>query len=222
MIYIMNTKTFDKIFSKEDPKKIEKTQFIIASKRIRKSKEEDSVIFMRNLVPPDMLLADANSFIYFAGEKSATDFFEKEYKKHLDKFRLTLAIIIKGVVEENLTEMFMCTYKEWNIGYMRVLAEYIEEEFHYPVIDYRKYKLKKKLPRVLDFSREEVISICNKVIRKEMKKQRKEKMKTKEGTLEIIRNMSKDEMRRELKRLNLYSPELDKQTMRELLEDFLV
>jgi len=214
MIYIMNTKTFKKIFAKEDPKKIEKTQFIIVSGRIRKSDEEDNVIFYKKLMPSDMLLADYRNEI-------DPDFFKNAYKKQLDKNRMMLSIIIKGVIEESYTVVFLCTYTEWQLRYLQILADYIMEEFNYPIIDYKKYKLKKKLPKI-DFNPEYVIEACNSVIKKCEKQRTKSLMKTKRGRKTLLDNMSEDDMKRQLKKMGLYTSGLDKHTMKGLLKEFFV
>lgn len=215
MIYTMNTKTFMKVFSKEDPKKIEKTQFVIISKRIRKNYDEKSVILCRDLFPPDILLAD-----YRIGLDP--DFFEKEYKKYLDKHKLTLAVIIKGVIEERIPVIFLCTYKEWGLKYMKVLSKYVKEEFGYPLVDYKKYKLKKEVPTMRELNLEACIERCNEVIESETKRKHKELMKTPSGRKELVVNMSTEEMKKTLKKMNIYSAGLDRHTMKELLYEFFV
>ena len=83
-----------------------------------------------------MLLADYRT-------EFVEGYFENEYKKYLDKNKLTLAIIIKGVIEEKYTVVFLSTLNEWKVGYMQILSDYISDEFGYPIIDYKKYKTKK-------------------------------------------------------------------------------
>ena len=216
MIYTMNTKTFMKIFSHEDPKRIEKTQFVVISKRIRKTAEEDNVIFCPKLFPSDMLLADRRSTF-------DEGFFEREYRQSLDEDRLTLAIIIKGVIEEKYTVVFLSTLKEWQIGYMQILSDYIEEEFGYPIIDYKKYKLNKELPHIVkNFDERIALDRCNEIIKEEEHKKRKRMMKTKEGRRELVKNMSTEEMKKQLKKMNLYANGLDRHSMKELLMEFFV
>lgn len=216
MIYSMNTKTFIKIFSNEDPKRIEKTQFVVVSKRIRKTIEEGNVIFCSKLFPSDMLLAD-----YRTGTEEG--YFEKEYKKFLRKNRLTLAIIIKGVIEEKYTVVLLSTLNEWKVGYMQILSDFILEEFGYPVIDYKKFKVKKQYPKALaNFNERVVLDRCNEIISEEETAKRKNLMKTRSGRAELVKNMSTEEMKKQLKKMNLYSSGLDRHTMRELLEEFFI
>lgn len=216
MLYKMNTKTFMKIFAHEDPKLIEKTQFLTVSKRIRKTSEEPNVIFLPKLFPSDMLLAD-HRCTFNEG------YFEEMYKKELKKNKLFLAIIIKGIIEEKYTTVLLCTYKEWQIGYMQVLADYIMETFGYPVIDYKKFKKHKKVPKELrDLDERAIIDRCNEIIEHEERKRKKELMKTPKGRLKILESMNKEDMIHQLKKMNLYTKGMDKATMKEFLMDFFV
>lgn len=216
MIYTMNTKTFIKIFSHEDPKQIEKAQYVVISKRIRKTTEEPNVIFCPKLVPSDMLLADYRT-------EFVEGYFEDEYKKYLDKNKLTLAIIIKGVIEEKYTVVFLSTLNEWKVGYMQIISKYISEEFGYPIINYKKYKLKKQLPiSVKNLDERAVLDRCNEIIKEEENKKRNKLLKTKDGRLELVKSMSTEEMKKQLKKMNLYSNGLDRHTMKELLIEFFV
>ncbi len=215
MIYTMNTKTFIKIFSKEDPKRIEKTQFVVISKRIRKTVEDPNVIFCSKLFPSDMLLAD-----YRIGIEG---YFQEKYKEEIEKSKLTLAVIIKGAIEERMPIVFLCTLREWKVGYMKILAEYIMEEFGYPIVNYKKYKIKKELPKeIKQLNERAIIDRCDEVIKQEEKKRKKKLMKTRSGRLELLKSMSTEEMKAQLKKMALYSNGLDKHTMKELLMEFFV
>lgn len=215
MIYTMNTKTFDKIFARESVEKIERSSFLVISKRIRKSEEMDAVIFAKKLFPSDYLLAD-----YRAGKDPL--YFKEKYWEQLDDSKLTLAIAVKNTIEEKVPLICICTKREWSLGFMKLFAEYIEDRFEYPVIDYKKYKLKKIQISEIPYSPENTRKICNQVIKEEQKRKQKEKESTMEGRYELVTGMSKDEMRLMLKRINLYTPGLTKSEMRELLEDFFV
>ena len=216
MLYAMNTKTFKNIFSKESVKNIERTQFLVISKRITKSEENDSVIFARNLFPKERIIVDYRS--------SDPKYFESEYRKQLDGERLYLALIIKGILEENFPVMILCTYTEWKLGWVKFLIRYIDDEFLYPVIDYKKYKTKKEIPNVeFDHTRmTAVLERCDEIIKEEMKKQRKEKERTKEGRSKLLSEMSADDMKKKLKKMNLYSSDMTRPEMKELLKVFYV
>ena len=211
----MNTKTFDKIFAREDIKKISRTNFIIVSNRIRKSEEMDAVITAKKLFPSSYLLADSR-----AGYDPL--YFKEKYWEQLDDYKLSLAIIVKNAIDEKIPIIFICTKREWSLGFMTLLSEYIEDKFEYPVIDYKKYKLKKISISDIPYSPENTKKICNKVIKEEQKRKQSEKEKTPMGRKELVNSMSKDEMRMMLKRYNLYVPGLTKSEMKDLLEEFYV
>ena len=213
-MWTMNTKTFMTMFVKvEQPKKVLRAQYVIVSSRIRRNGTDGNVVTMSKLFPNPMLLSD------YRIDLDPT-FFKREYEKQLDTQKHILAVLVSSSIELGEPVMFLCTLKEWKMGYMKILAEYIEREFHYPVINYKKYK---KHPWKVDPPDINAISeICESVIAKKRKAVKKHKMKTVEGRRELVEGMSKDEMAAELKRLNLYYKGLSKSEMRELLELFFV
>lgn len=212
-IYYMNGKTFQTTFLNENPSAILKTQFILVSSRIRKNGKHQNVIGGAMFIPSGRILADYRNEL-------DPNFFEQNYRDQLESQRLALAVIIKGVVEENYTVVFLCSYKEWRMKYLKILAKYINDTFHYPVYDYKKYK-EGKITTV-NYDRDDVISLCNHIIEEERREQRKRDMKTKSGRQNIVDNMSKDEMIDELKSMSLYAKGMSKREMREMLELFFV
>lgn len=213
-MWIMNTKTFATMFAKvEQPKKVLKAQYIIVSTRIRKSGTDGNVVSMSKLFPNPVMMSD------YRIDLDPT-FFSREYEAQLDKQKHLLAILVSSAMEIGEPIIFLCTPKEWKLGYLKIMAEYVNREFCYPVIDYKKYK---KHPwRVNPPDITLVSNFCESVIKKKRKAVRKQKMQTKEGRRELVDAMSKDEMAVELKRLNLYYKDLTKSEMRELLELFFV
>lgn len=219
MIYAMNTKTFYKVFTKENYNSIARTQFLVVSRRITKTEEIDEVVFARKLYPPNMLLADFMS--------NDPDYFKKEYIDYLDKeCKMYLAVLVKGVIEYKYPIMMICTRKEWKVGYMQILMEYIKDTFGYPVVDYKEYKTKKKLPSIFVSGDEDVftrISVkCSNIITSEERRRLAEMEKTRSGREMIVENMSTIEMIKKLKKMGLYAQSLDTKTMKSLLRDFYV
>ena len=209
----MNGKTFQKTFLNEHPSAILKTQFILVSSRIRKNGKHENVISCNQLLPDKRILADYRNEL-------DPNYFIKEYRKQLERNKLLLAILIKGVLEENFTIVFLCSELEWKLKYMRELAEYVEETFQYPLYDYKKYKEGKQA--IIPFDSDYVLKTCDKIIENERKEQRRKDMKTSAGRQNIVDNMSKDEMIDELKRMHLYAKDMTKKEMREMLELFFV
>lgn len=215
-IYYMNGKTFQDIFLKENPNKILRTQFVIVSSRIRRSRDSDRrniLSFTKQLMPSDMLLSDYRIDI-------DQDFFKDQYCKQLNENKSLLAVVVKGVIEENYTVVFLCSRNEWKLKYLKYLANYIWNEFGFPMYDYKKYKEGKE--KAIQYNRDYAISVCNKVIAKSTKKKRKKLLSTRKGREELVANMSKDEMRMELKKMELYTQGMNKHEMKEMLELFFV
>lgn len=212
----MNGKTFQEIFLKENPNKILRTQFVLVSSRIRRSRDSDRrniLSFSKQLLPSDMLLSDYRIDI-------DPNYFRDQYCKQLDKEKALLSIIIKGVIEENYTVVFLCSKNEWKLKYLKYLANYIWNEFNYPMYDYKKYKEGKET--AVQYNREYALAICNKCIVKNQKRKRKKMLSTRQGRAELVQSMSKDEMRAELKRMELYTQGMSKPEMKEMLELFFV
>ena len=212
-IYYMNGKTFQKTFLNENPSAILKTQFILVSSRIRKNGKHENVMSCNQLLPDKRIMADYRNEL-------DPDYFIKEYRKQLDRHKLLLAIIIKGVIEENFTIVFLCSELEWKLKYMKELVSFVEEQFQYPIYDYKKYKEGKQ--SIVPFDSDYVVRTCNKIIEHERKEQRRKDMKTPAGRQNIVDNMAKDEMIDELKKMHLYVKGMTKKEMREMLELFFV
>lgn len=212
-IYYMNGKTFQKTFLNENPSAILKTQFVLVSSRIRKTGKHENVISCNQLLPDKRIMADYRNEL-------DPEFFKKEYRKQLEHNKVLLAIIIKGVLEENFTVVFLCTELEWKIKYMKELVKYVEETFQYPMYDYKKYKEGRQ--SIVPYDSDYVLKKCDKIIEKSRKDQYKEDLKTYTGRQNIVNNMSKDEMIDQLKRMHLYAKGMTKKEMREMLELFFV
>lgn len=212
-IYYMNGRTFQKTFLNENPSAILKTQFVLVSSRIRKTGKHENVISCGQLLPDKRILADYRNDL-------DPEFFIKEYRKQLDKNKTLLAIIIKGVLEENFTVVFLCTELEWKLKYMKELAKYVEETFQYTMYDYKKYKEGKQ--SIIPYDSDYVLRRCDKIIEKSRKEQRRKDMKTYTGRQNIVNSMSKDEMIDQLKHMHLYAKGMTKKEMREMLELFFV
>ena len=215
-IYIMNGKTFKKTFLKENPKKILDAQYVLVSSRIRRngSSERRNIINMsKQLMPSDCILADWRM-------DSDEYYFQDQYSKQVKGNLALLAIIVKGVIEEKYTVVFLCSKNEWKLKYLQFIANAIENYFGYPVYNYK--KLKEGKIKSKSYNKDFVISQCDKYIAKERKKRRKKLMSTKRGRKTLVNDMSKDEMIRELKRLGLYTSDMTKKEMKDLLDYFFV
>lgn len=221
-MYILNSRTFFETFLKEKPDKILKAQYVIVSSRIRKSKKYDNIISGSNILYPDQNIL---SHTYKSSKMSDLcdddDEFKNSYINQLKESRAFLATLIKGSIEEQYKIIFICSRNEWkNFKYLQILAEFIWDEFGYPVYDYK--KIKNRSQTIIAFNTEEVIRHCNKVLKKASDKKIKEMSSTVDGRIKMVKQMSKDEMKEKLKAMHLYTGNMSKSEMIEMLELFFV
>ncbi len=213
-MWSMNTKTFVKIYAEvEEPKKILKAQYVIISSRIRKTGIDPNVISMSKLFPNPVMMSDYRMDL-------DPGYFTTQYERQLDSQKHLLALLVSSALDLGEPIIFLCTPKEWKLGYMKIIASYIEREFQYNMIDYKKYKKHPWKMEPPDINH--VVDLCTKAIREKQEETWEEKMRTPEGRMDLVKGMSKSEMANELKRLHLYYKDLRKSEMRELLELFFV
>ena len=110
------------------------------------------------------------------------------------------------VADENT--VFLCSPKEMNCGYMKMIAEAMEDLFHFPVCKYpeeRAFDLEDVLTRVLYY-------------KKEIEKLRIKKMSRVE-IRRYIDKLTKKKLKKELKRRKLDYEGLDYEERKALLEE---
>ena len=207
-LYIMDGKTFQKVFAKkEDPDKILKSKFLIVSSRIRNlDKFRKNVIKANHILLPDNRL-QADLGIY------DNSFFEREYRKTLRSAKGFLSSLVYNSLIKNKTIILLCSENEWTgLGHLQLIAQYIEDEFHYPVYNYRKYKKGKE--KIRSFDRDEVIQLCLKQQKEDRITYVDKKMRTDSGKKELLKELSTKEMKRMLINSDLYVKGMGKKQMK--------
>lgn len=215
-IYYMNSKTFFKIFLKEDPEKILKSQYVIVSESIKRgdSYKKQVIVATKFLYPTDDALAS------FGLSESHYEFKER-YRYQLNTYGQTLlATLVKSVLEENYTIILLCTKRDDRFGFMKMIAEWVEEYLSFPIYDYKAYKEGKEKMR--EYNPSTTLKLCNKVIENASKENKKKKMKSSRGRKELLSQMTKKEKKKMLKKMNLYTPSMTKKEIDEMLETFFV
>ena len=153
MLYYMDSKVFFKVFlNNESDKDILDCQYVLISYRIRAGNSRKNVIAYNGLFPGTDVLC------YSENEEE----FREMYYKQIKILKSSLAILIKGSIEEKYNIIFMCSHKESKMGYLDVLADYIYEKFGYPVYNYLDYVNCKC--ELVDFDKKKVLKKCNKYI----------------------------------------------------------
>lgn len=210
----MNGKTFLKEYINENPRRVLKTQFVIVSSTIRKTgKYEDQVINMNSLMYPSMEL------IYDHDDYKNNSDYQYGYFSQLDECKPSFATLIKYAIEENGTIVFLCGHSERKYYYLNLIQKYVMEVFDFPIYDYKKFKDGKI--KIKKYNIDNVIDKCNEVLKSAAESQKENEMRTKRGRDNIILNMRKDDMKKELKKRDLYVKGMSKSEMIDMLQTFM-
>lgn len=212
-ILYMDSKTFLKKYIKENkPKVVLDTQYAIVSSTIRKSGRHENVISASQLFPGNRMLSD------YITTGDAVEF-KYSYFNQLEDNKPLLAVLIKGAIEEEYNIVFMCSNKEkkrWK--YLKLLSEFVEQEFNYPMI---KYEDKDSLSGV-KFNKDKTMDKVHKVLKAAKKDKKRKQLQSVRGREKILSKMSKDEMKKELKKMNLYYKGMTKEEMLDTMDLFFV
>ena len=197
MIIMMDSKTFfDHYLVDEDKEVIENANYVIASARIKSHGQRDNIITAHQSLFPhsEVFNCEAESDMKVA------------YFKQLEEYAAAfLAAIIKTVVTKNVLVIIINTKKEnRTISYLEWLQEYIYQKFRYPTYFYDAYCEGAKIEK---YKPEKVVKMCDKILEKESKKQEKQMAKTQEGKEKLLdkaREMKKSDLKKLLKKRDIY------------------
>ena len=209
-IFFMSGKPFINEYLDENPNKILRTQFVIVSSIIRKTGKYEKQIINANhaLYPPQELLLDYDDY-------KKNEEYHAKYKEFLKDSNPLLATLIKYAIEEDSLIVFLCSEKEKKYHYLKLIHDYILEEFGYEIYDYKKLKSGKL--KIKKCNESEVLEKCKKVIKKAKKHQKENMLSTEHGRETYFGNMSKKKVIKKLKKNNLYDETMSSSDMRELL-----
>lgn len=213
-IFIMDGKTFQKVFAKkEDPDKILKARYIIVSSRIRTMESEFDNVQKANtiLFPTKEILSDSRS--------ADRDYFDRVYKRQLKKAKTFFSNIVFNAIKKKKTFIFLCSETEWNIGYLRDIADYIEKQFHYPVYNYLRYKKGKE--KIRQFDPDTVLRKCKKQQEVEKNRELHLAIRSKKDQKQMLKKLSGKEMKRILQNIDAYVDDMTKKQMKWMIKNYL-
>lgn len=212
-IYYMNSKTFLKEFIKLDAKQVLNTQYVVISNSIKRNGDFKNVITGNSLYPSGQLLCRLE-------EEDDREEFEEEYLEELSNNDPFFATLIKYAIEQKYTIVFLCSkFEDKKLGYLDIIAKYVKKRFGYPIY---KYDVVKKDKKKIEYNKEKTLKKCNKVLNDAKEAQLMRKMRTVQGRREILAEMTKDDMKKELKRRGLYYKNMTKHEMKDTLKAFFV
>ena len=206
MIYFLDTKTLVETFTKEHTRKeILDTEFVVVSTRIQSKKEKN--VFNSELYQEKLIFS-------LDGDDSNRDY-EIVKRGLMDNERVVKFLIklMTFVLVEKRTVVLLCSPNEMKTGYLRLVAKVIENTFSYPVIDYKK-------------EREKTFYYDPVVVAKKIKAIEKyllaHLLEDESNRKEAVKLMTKKEMKKELKKLDLYHKDMTKSDMKDMLQTFFV
>ena len=213
MLFWMTSKTFRDVFViNEEDNDILETQYVVVSTRIIPKGKNENIINARNLLFPDPNVAMALD----------DDEFRYRYIKQLESQNAFFATLIRGSIDEKYNIVFICTKSENKMKYLKYLSEYIYMTFGYPCYEYKNYA--NGATPLIKYNKDKVLNICDKSLVKAQENDRKNKLKTKAGRKEIMKDykhLNKKYLKEILVERNLYSPNMSKKDMLEMIEVFM-
>lgn len=157
VILRMDSEKFISEFLKEfDPNKF---NFILVSENITSEQRYKNVMVMRKLMPPPDIAA---MYINDGFGKS----YQKKYLEYLKKDDVNglVAIIVKAALN-GLNIVLLCSKSENEFKYLKMLCEFIEEEYKLKTYSYKKFK--KDPQKALKIkNRDEVVEVLMKKLEK--------------------------------------------------------
>ena len=207
MIYYLDTKTLMEEFTDEhSPSEILDCEFVIVSTRINARDKEENVI--KSKLYSEKLIFALDSDDHYENFHMVKD----EILKSPSKIYLIIKMVTYALINKK-TIVLLCSKNEMKTGYLRLVAEVTEKLFEYPVIDYKK-------------DREKTFYYDPVVVAKKIKKIENEVtkrlLKDQDNRERALKLMSKKDMKKELKKIGLYSKDMDKSDMKDMLKTFFV
>ena len=203
MLFYMNGKTFLQTYlDREEDWRILDAFYVIMSDSIRVS---DKTKYNTIMYAPKYFYP--MSEVLFASEWEE---YKTAYKYQLKDAKSFLATLIHGSLTKGYNIIFLYSEKERKEKYPKVLAQYIMEEFKYPVYDYLKY-IKGKC-KICEYDPDEVFHIVKPIV-DELEKMERESPDYKIAVREKIKKWPKKKLKKKLEEFVYYVEKESKQEM---------
>ena len=211
-MFYMDSKTFRDLFlNHEKDKDILDAQYVLVSTRIRQRDHQENVIKATPLIPDSRVCS------------STTDEdFKERYYEQLEGEKTLLATLILGSIEEGYNIIFLCSKSEGKMKHLKYISNYAYLEFGYPIYNYKLYA--SGASELIEYNKDKVIKKCRKLIKIAKNNQYEKNLGSEQGRKRIIKELKKrkkSDLKKELKKRNLYSEGMSRKDMIETMEDFL-
>lgn len=210
----MNGKTFLSTYINEDPKKVLDTQYVLVSSMIRKSgRYENQVVNAATaLYPSERLIIDYSDYT----DPDYCNQYMEQLKRDAKPF---LASLISYVLDNDATVVFLCSEKEWKRRYLKLIRKFVKEEFGFHIYDYKKVKSGKE--KTVEIDESAVYDRCQHILKKAQKEQKERMLSSNKGREKYFKELSKSDLKKELKKRGVYIEGMDKSEMIETLDAFM-
>ena len=213
MMVWMTSKDLQNVFLKnERDKDILNAQYVICSLRIRKREEQDNIISAQSILFPAPDVCSALT----------EEDMRERYMNQLMPAKAFLATLIKGSIEEKYNIIFLCTKNEGKMKFLRYLSEFMYIEFGYPVYEYKKYA--NGSIALIKYNKKKVLKKCDKLLDDAKRKQYLIDRTTEAGRKRILKDykkMKKSDLKKNLKKRNLYYKGMSKSEMIDMIDAFM-
>ena len=128
MMFVMTSKDLDLFFNNETDDAILNAQYVIVSNRIRRARIEYENIMTALVLFPDPAVMTAFS----------NDEFKNAYIEQLNQNISLIAVLVTEAIIHKYNIIFLCTRNETKLSkFIYILADFIYDEFEYPVYRYK-------------------------------------------------------------------------------------
>ena len=207
--YTMSEKTlvetFTKIMCYDD---ILSTQYYIISTKIRFNGRHSNVASGNRLYPSAGICSE-----YYYSKNDAD--FEDTYRKQLYDDCTAIASLASIVVCDGIDIVILYDESDSSFPFIPVISSVIEDMTGLPVYDFKKLVNHEIVYR--DYDKNDAVKKINKILKKSKQNQYKMRECTVEGRNRNISEMSKSDMRRKLKDIDLYRKGMSKKDMKQRL-----
>lgn len=120
-----------------------KAQYVVVSRDLTVLDSDDNIVAMKELIPPSSIMAEFMN-------KGYTKKYRKSFKRYLSDptIMVSIAALATAVVTNKVPVIVLCSEREHDCKYTKVLFEFLKEEFGIKGVSYKKYlrKPNKKIP----------------------------------------------------------------------------
>lgn len=131
-----------------------KAQYVVVSRDLHVLDTDDNIIAMKELIPSSTIMSE---FV----NKGYTKKYRKSFKRYLSDptIMVSIAALVTTVVTNKVPVIVLCSEREYDCKYTKVLFEFLKEEFGLKGVSYKKY-LKKPNKKI---TKRKMTKIKNKV-----------------------------------------------------------